>query len=85
MDKEEAAFPHFGLEKFNTEHYHYRLTDGLTKREWFAGRAKDDDIKEFRVPIFAETGAIIGYKHSRIEGRYKFADAMIAESKKGEG
>lgn len=51
--------------------------DELTIRDWFAAQASDEDIRLYRVPSRGPSGLVTHYKYSRVEARYRFADAML--------
>lgn len=55
---------------------------GMTLRDCFASLANEEDIKEFQKDDSGEPGWVNEGKYSRIEARFRYADAMIAERPK---
>lgn len=72
---DEPAYPRSG-----------RMDFGITIREWWAAQASEEDIREFRAyPPWEHEGKfkykIKGPKYTRVQARYRFADAMLKETK----
>ena len=60
---------------------------GLTKREWFAAMATEEDIGEFMPPTVGraqEFESVHGFPATRWWARFQHADAMIEASKRKE-
>ena len=55
---------------------------GMSTRMWLAGMAADEDVIEFRQLVRVGWNGGMEYKYSRIEARYRYADAMLAAAQK---
>jgi len=54
---------------------------GMTLHDWFVGQATDADVKEFQ--YFRGTGDICKQpQYTRVEAKFLYADAMLAERAK---
>lgn len=59
------------------------LQNGMSLRDWFAGRANEVDIDQHRdYQLCPETSIVISCR-TREQSRYAYADAMIAARKGG--
>lgn len=69
---------------FPKEH-HTGGHSGMSLRDWFAGNAGEDDIAHYRERVFMgqdPEGPHYAFRYSRVEARYRYADAMLAERAK---
>ena len=60
---------------------------GMSLRDWFAGMAREEDIEYYLPDTMGELEkleTILGRTVDRVWARYAYADAMIAERKKGD-
>lgn len=76
--KNDPAFPsgETWMDYRGNSNSHGPLYKGMSKLEWFAGRATENDILDF---TFDKEGNV---SRTRAEARFAFAEAMIVESEK---
>ena len=65
------AFPNTGVPATST--YQYLPHPGMSLRDWFAGRANESDILEYRLDAYGEL--IPGV--TREMAKYRYADNML--------
>lgn len=75
IDDGGPAFPF----SFHMEGFDRVTADGMSLRDWFAGRATEKDIEQYRWRYSA--GGKIQIDLTREQSRYAYADAMLAARK----
>ena len=59
----------------------YAFQTGMSLRDWFAGRAREEDIAEYMPPTLAAAATFEkahGFRATREWAKFQYADAMIA-------
>ena len=82
-----SAFPFGQISELTGQPINGFFEPGMSLRDWFAGMAREEDIEYYLPDTMGELEkleTILGRTVDRVWARYAYADAMIAERKKGD-